>query len=199
MPRQVYDCRFCLQTDEKRNLIAPCICKGGSKYVHNHCLMEWYSREPEKGRRCNVCSYVYHQEYTSPIEDIENMNIFVYIHLQYPLLSIIVLHWAYLTLFPYSHSYTIYQFVWNSVMGFEYLRLVYRVKNRKTYAMHWKKFVRPLLPSFHSYLLLSLPKTGILGGIAANMCMIYYFYEHYDIVITMNKGVQTRFLSRPRM
>lgn len=37
----VKECRFCLSSDDPANLIAPCNCKGGSKYVHRRCLDQW--------------------------------------------------------------------------------------------------------------------------------------------------------------
>jgi hypothetical protein len=76
---------------------------------------------------------------------------------------------------------------------------VYQVHNRQAYALEWQQLPRPLLPMIHSYLLLILPRTGVLGGIAANMCMIYYFYEHRRILDQINRDRQLRFVSRPRI
>ena len=202
MPRQIYDCRFCLEIDEKRNLLAPCFCKGSYKYVHNTCLIEWYNHEPLKGHSCNVCSYMYQMEHTSPIETWQNVRLFLHIHLYYPFLSILITHWACISCFAYTHIlfddslYMLYQFLWHIGMGLEYMYAVYGIKNRRVYAMYWKKYPRCLLPVIHSYFLLFLPKTGILGGMAANMCMMYYFYEHYEIINSMNTNVRMRFLSR---
>ncbi|KAG8092164.1 hypothetical protein GUJ93_ZPchr0012g19316 [Zizania palustris] len=35
-----FQCRICLETDG-RDFIAPCRCKGTSKYVHRDCLDHW--------------------------------------------------------------------------------------------------------------------------------------------------------------
>lgn len=84
-------------------------------------------------------------------------------------------------------------------MGFELICAVYGVNNRRAYARHWMSFARPLLPIAHTYLLLILPVTGVLGGVAADMCMVYYFYQHYEILAAMNHDAQIRFLTRPQI
>jgi hypothetical protein len=93
----------------------------------------------------------------------------------------------------------LYQFIWHIYMGFELLCAVYGVNNRRVYARHWMSFARPLLPIAHTYLLLILPVAGVLGGVAADMCMVYYFYQHYEILTAMNHDAQIRFLTRPQI
>ncbi|OIV97527.1 hypothetical protein TanjilG_11051 [Lupinus angustifolius] len=39
-PTEQIQCRICLETDG-RDFIAPCMCKGTSKYVHRECLDHW--------------------------------------------------------------------------------------------------------------------------------------------------------------
>ncbi|RWV97418.1 hypothetical protein GW17_00039793 [Ensete ventricosum] len=39
-PGEQFQCRICLETDG-RDFIAPCKCKGTSKYVHRECLDHW--------------------------------------------------------------------------------------------------------------------------------------------------------------
>jgi hypothetical protein len=203
MPREQYECRFCLQADEKQNLLAPCLCKGSYKYVHNACLLEWYKLEPVKGSLCNVCSFLYRQEYTTPLEFWKSTSLFVNIHLYYPFFFILLSHYLYAQVLLYMHVpnttllYSIYQLGWHVCMIFEYLYALYKVKNRAKYAKHWLRTPQWLLPVIHSYLLLILPKTGVLGGISADMCMVYYFYIHCQILEAMNGNVQIRFLSRP--
>mmetsp|Transcript_52142 Transcript_52142/g.125917 ORF Transcript_52142/g.125917 Transcript_52142/m.125917 type:complete len:639 (-) Transcript_52142:224-2140(-) len=79
-------CRFCFdgEDDEDLNeetskssslLIAPCVCKGGQKYIHLSCLRRWqrmvlvsqpthpdFWEEDERHTRCNVCK----SEFTCP-------------------------------------------------------------------------------------------------------------------------------------
>jgi hypothetical protein len=61
-------CRYCL--DPGGELIAPCVCKGGQKWVHLDCLRKWqrmvlvkksthpyfHEREPNRHEICNVCN-----------------------------------------------------------------------------------------------------------------------------------------------
>ena len=203
-PQKQYECRFCLQTDEKQNLLAPCMCKGTYKYVHNACLLQWYIQSPTRGDRCNVCSYIYKQDKQSALEGWESTSLFVALHLFHPFPMILFSHWFYFTILSYVRIqssdllYTIYQLLFHAAMSFEFLYAVYRVQNRHAYAIEWRRLPRPLLPMIHSYLLLILPTTGVLGGIAANMCMVYYFYEHRYILRYLNENRRLQFLSRHR-
>ena len=36
-------CRFCLDDGNQDNMIAPCLCAGGSQWVHRSCLEQVYS------------------------------------------------------------------------------------------------------------------------------------------------------------
>lgn len=139
------------------------------------------------------------------IEDWPTTSLFVSLHLFYPFPIIVFSHWFYITMLTYMHIplsdflYVAYQFFWHFAVIFEFLYAVYQVHNRQAYALEWQQLPRPLLPMIHSYLLLILPRTGVLGGIAANMCMIYYFYEHRRILDQINRDRQLRFVSRPRI
>ncbi|KAF3785474.1 hypothetical protein EJ110_NYTH27766 [Nymphaea thermarum] len=53
-------CRICLETDG-RDFIAPCKCKGTSKYVHRECLDHWRAiREGFAFAHCTTCKAPYH-------------------------------------------------------------------------------------------------------------------------------------------
>ena len=54
-------CRYCLEQDDKE-YISPCLCKGGSKYIHEDCLNQWREvniSNPEKRNTCEICKYKY--------------------------------------------------------------------------------------------------------------------------------------------
>jgi hypothetical protein len=65
-------CRICLQDDddddddddEPHDLIAPCRCKGSSKWVHRHCLDQWraVNRQDIAFSQCTECLFQYHLE-----------------------------------------------------------------------------------------------------------------------------------------
>jgi len=61
-------CRFCFGDDEDGELISPCKCKGGQKYIHLECLRRWqrmvlvsqpthpaFWSDDIRHRMCNVC------------------------------------------------------------------------------------------------------------------------------------------------
>ena len=54
-------CRFCLESDNKEDLIVPCRCSGSMKFVHRYCLQEWRSQDVNSNnfKRCNQCLFEY--------------------------------------------------------------------------------------------------------------------------------------------
>lgn len=61
-------CRYCLSGDDERDLIAPCACRGGQRYVHRDCLRKWqrsvlvtqpthpaFYEDDVRQRVCSVC------------------------------------------------------------------------------------------------------------------------------------------------
>ena len=54
-------CRICLEDDRPETMIAPCRCKGGSKWVHRDCLDEWRTVEKDRAfSKCTECQFEYH-------------------------------------------------------------------------------------------------------------------------------------------
>mmetsp|Transcript_4719 Transcript_4719/g.10641 ORF Transcript_4719/g.10641 Transcript_4719/m.10641 type:complete len:279 (+) Transcript_4719:96-932(+) len=55
-------CRICLESDDPQDLIAPCRCKGSSKWVHRQCLDQWrtVNRDDLAFSRCSECHFEYH-------------------------------------------------------------------------------------------------------------------------------------------
>ena len=54
-------CRICLGDDETSELIAPCSCRGSSRWVHRFCLDEWRAQERVTlaFSHCSVCRDAY--------------------------------------------------------------------------------------------------------------------------------------------
>ena len=53
-------CRFCLDGDDPDDLIAPCLCKGSSKWIHRKkCLDPWRAANPNSNAftHCSTCGY----------------------------------------------------------------------------------------------------------------------------------------------
>jgi hypothetical protein len=59
-------CRICLEEegedgDDNDTMIAPCRCKGGSKWVHRECLDEWRTNERDRAfSKCTECLFEYY-------------------------------------------------------------------------------------------------------------------------------------------
>ena len=56
-----YTCRICLEECERSEVIAPCSCRGSSKWVHRACLDQWRAiREDRAFSKCTECLTDYH-------------------------------------------------------------------------------------------------------------------------------------------
>ena len=57
----VKSCRICLDSTNPTDLISPCLCKGGSAYVHRKCLDDWRAlNKNDRGFKfCEVCQFEY--------------------------------------------------------------------------------------------------------------------------------------------
>jgi hypothetical protein len=57
-------CRICLETDLPHLMIAPCSCKGSSKWVHRFCLDQWRATNQDAiaFSKCTECLFDYHME-----------------------------------------------------------------------------------------------------------------------------------------
>lgn len=198
-------CRFCLETDKKENLISPCLCRGTFKYVHNKCLMEWFHHEPERGLRCSACLEPFAQKPTIPLENIPKLNFYLDLHLQKPLAILSINHWFFIAIaqnvsklkpFSFQEAYYMYQVMFHILFFYILKTYTSQVKNRKLYASMWLRNNRILLPLVHVYFLLTMSATSWIGGISADMCMMYYFYEHFEILYSINENYEFSFTSR---
>lgn len=71
-------CRICHESNEPTNdmdldscgrLIAPCLCDGSLKYVHEKCIQQWI--EISQSRKCELCHFEYEtRKYTKPIKEV---------------------------------------------------------------------------------------------------------------------------------
>lgn len=59
------ECWICYDNEEEQ-LIQPCDCKGGTKYVHHACLKKWLMERPAENNKeaicCSVCKALYNVE-----------------------------------------------------------------------------------------------------------------------------------------
>lgn len=54
-------CRICLEDDHPQDMIAPCKCRGGSKWVHRQCLDQWRIHETDRAfSKCTECLFDYY-------------------------------------------------------------------------------------------------------------------------------------------
>jgi len=55
------ECRICLSDENQKNLIAPCLCKGSSRWVHRQCLDQWRAAKSMKDAftHCGTCKFKY--------------------------------------------------------------------------------------------------------------------------------------------
>lgn len=61
-------CRICLDNDNPKDFIRPCLCSGGSAYVHRKCLDNWRSLNKD-GRAFKVCEVCHFEYVIEPVVD----------------------------------------------------------------------------------------------------------------------------------
>jgi E3 ubiquitin-protein ligase DOA10 len=88
-------CRFCLEDDTHTNVIAPCLCKGSAKYVHELCLSKWYEKKPESGYKCSSCMFIYNRSYSKEYETIKSIYIPKIPYSSNPFVCILFHHWVF--------------------------------------------------------------------------------------------------------
>jgi hypothetical protein len=63
-------CRICLDDDSPETMIAPCKCRGSSKWVHRDCLDEWRLQESDRAfSKCTECLFDYYMQPVYQDED----------------------------------------------------------------------------------------------------------------------------------
>lgn len=83
-------CRYCLSDENDSDFVAPCFCKGSSKYVHKKCLKQWFVEKnqrvviPAAFHQFDQCCEICHAKYKLSFKNIEPSrkllcDIFVYI------------------------------------------------------------------------------------------------------------------------
>jgi hypothetical protein len=199
-------CRFCLEDDILRNLISPCVCIGSAKYVHNACLMNWYTHQPTKGLICSVCKIEYARKFNMRMENIPTPDMLETIPLQHPLYTVIGNHFMFFgflygilpVFIPYKlAAYYIYQGIYHLYYTLEMLNLVRMVQEKNVYLGMWYEECRFILPIVHVCLLLSIGETYWVAGMSADICMLMYFYEHLEILKELNMVRSFVFIDHP--
>jgi E3 ubiquitin-protein ligase DOA10 len=200
------ECRFCLESDVIENLLAPCLCKGSSMYVHNECLVRWYALEPRRGARCSACLTEYSQQYGTT-ELLTAPHACITLRLNYPLFTILFHNWALILMMqntqgflkvPTQAYYLLYQTINHIFMFYHLAAMIREVKKKQVYVRQWLTPDRLFLLFLHAYLVATLPETTWIGGAAADYCICLYFYAHRQILESMNRSYTIRFISLER-
>jgi hypothetical protein len=143
-------CRICLDNDNPEDLIRPCLCSGGSAYVHRKCLDNWRSLN-KSGRAfkfCDVCQFEYIIEPVVDDPSADKKRLLIFRLLVTRDITLIIL------------------FVQSIIIGMTFL-LQFADKNNNDI----KNFYPPSMSSFGVYylssLILFLALLGLLGLIGA--------------------------------
>lgn len=189
------ECRYCLETDTIDNLIAPCICKGSFQYVHNECCMKWYQSQPVLGLQCSACKTQLAKAYPHAVEDFPTATFRDTIGLEHPFRMVLLGHSLYiLGAFGFGELtyeikislYILYQWFFHLFYLFFFVKCVQKVQNQVAYALEWCKPSRLGLLVLHGWILYTIPSTFMIGGLASDLFIFVYFYEHYSIILSMN-------------
>jgi hypothetical protein len=199
-------CRFCLEDDERQNLVAPCVCKGSFKYVHPACLMQWYRHEPTRGLNCSACLEAFSREGIVELETIPPFYELMDLNVYRPHVSIFVSHWCFIAWFHfiwpvttperYTLMYHLFQGVYHGIYLLRLRTFLSRVKNPKVFMKELCSRSILLIPFLHMGCLATMWKTGFLGGISADVCMFMYVYECFDVLHAINAQRSFTFTNR---
>ncbi len=192
MPRQ---CRICLEEDKKRNLVAPCSCKGTSKYAHSECLMQWFLHQPSKGLFCSLCLDELARTFARPVEDTTGLP-----HFNKPYAAILLYH-CFCLAFLSRDAYMFLQVILSVMFCAHNYGLYRRVKdrNKTIYLRGWLKKWRWVLPFVHLFVFFTIPFSYWLGGISGNLLLWVYLEEHKRILEEMNEANEMVFISLDRL
>lgn len=202
----LFPCRYCLDEDTPENLIAPCICQGTMKYVHNRCLLRWYTMNPEIGLNCSICKTECAHTVDQPIEKGLSLELIKRAGLDYPFLVVLLYHWIYiffclsvLKIEKFSDMreyYRLFQGLFTGMYLISFSIPVWQVHQKKRYLQKWFCTSRGLLLLFHLYCIWLMPKYTWIGGIPGNLCCFQYFYAHSHILEEINSKIIFRFINR---
>jgi hypothetical protein len=204
--QHLFPCRYCLEDDSTENLIAPCICQGSMKYVHNHCLLRWYTLNPEIGLKCSVCKTECAYQIDNPLEVGLSAEFIKRAGLEHPFLVTFFYHWIYTfycisvyemdTFGDMRASYSTFQILFTGLYLILFSIPVWQVKQKQLYMQKWFCTSHILLPIFHVYCIWLIPTYIWIGGVGGNFCCFHYFYAHTHILEEMNGKSAIRFITR---
>ena len=202
----LFTCRYCFDEDSPENLISPCICEGTMKYVHNRCLVRWYTMNPEIGLRCSICKTECAYQVDQPLEDPLSLEFIKRCGLEHPFLVTFSYHWLHMfyclsvrkveNFSTMSDWYPYFQILFTGLYLGLFCIPVLRVRQKRIYMQKWFCTSRILLPIFHLYCIWLIPKYVWIGGVPANYCCFHYFYAHSHIIEEMNIKNTFRFITR---
>jgi hypothetical protein len=194
-------CRFCLETDSLGNLISPCSCKGTFQYVHNECLLKWYSHASDKALKCSVCQEEYEKAYDINLESIKPTSEIYTRCMKKPVYYLFFSHSLLIFISQLLQNPVIYyylHFLFHFSHFFHLLTLVYNVKNRSLYRAYWISSPRILIPAFSIIMFFTMIATNVLGAFSADMFLYFSFNEHYEILSKINSTQAFYFKDRSR-
>jgi len=199
----VGDCRFCLEQDAVSNLIAPCDCKGSSKYVHNTCLVTWVTKNPAINTICKSCGIEYKQLYRKELVEVEQFLHMNYLSIKHGRIVILLFHLLFMIAYQYLYKYeshgTLYmkaQLAFHGLYSVQFIRLIRSVYYVPEYWNAWTTNSRITLPIAHLYFLCMIPSAYWISGIGADICLFSYFDEHLNIVYALQKTIPIQFVSK---
>ena len=206
--RFLTECRFCLEKDNSKNMISPCVCSGSVAFVHNNCLIKWYIINPDSGIICPICKTDLASETEYPIEEINYfINYSMFIRIDYSVTSIFLWHWIFTMIFFIVHFFyritlSDYLLLYKNFQIFfhiNYLSLLFiiitNIKLKRRYLAMWCTSLRISLIITHG-LYFILFRDNLFFGCIADFCCFQYFRHHLDILNELNAKNGMRFITR---
>ncbi len=166
--------------------------------------MKWYHNQPILGLECSACKTQLAKAYPRAKEEFPFNTLRDTIGLEHPFRMVGVGHSIYI-LFTYGlvdmpfdtkiEWYVHYQWLIHILYAYLFSICLKNVQNRGMYVLEWCKPSRIGVILLHAWCLYTLRTTFLLGGIASDLILYVYFYEHYSILLAMNRQNEFMFVN----
>jgi hypothetical protein len=168
--------------------------------------MQWYTHEPTKGLRCSACLEPFSRKGICEREIIPDEYELSILCVNKPHIAILFSHWCFIgsayiicpvePYYFYKLLYHIFQCGFHGMHLWWLRRFFSRVKNVDVCMKELFSRSIQFVPLLHMVCLATMWKTGILGGMAADVCIFLYYYELFDVLHTINTQQSFQFTNR---
>ena len=190
---EIKECRICLEDDNIKNMISPCLCIGTNKYIHHECLKTFIilSDNNTFKNQCYICKYEYNFELKDLYCSKCNISLFIF----NIFLTLFLLIFINLQIYNIYFYYSIFCFV---ILPF-IINFILSSKKTKKYIL-FKLYCKfnifiPFIMFILGIYLLQFNIINIYGFYLENISIFMIWNIHYKAISQLNKFDHIKILS----